>query len=88
MALGNRTALQGELNRLANGGTYRAPSDEVGCDLAANQWAGTTGRTLQGALNAKAANPPEAPKEIVGCLNQLAGTTGLGAVGAASAISV
>jgi hypothetical protein len=33
------TTLLDELNRLANGGTYRAPGEMVGEALAARQWA-------------------------------------------------
>ncbi len=40
MALGQYgTTLLDELNRLANGGTYRAPSEMVDQALAARQWA-------------------------------------------------
>ena len=42
MALGEYgTTLLDELNRLANGGTYRAPGEMVGEALAARQWAVT-----------------------------------------------
>lgn len=69
------------LNRLAgtlvDGLATRSATD------AANVWAGTTGRSLTGALNVKAGNtlPNYVPARAA--LNQLAGTTGLGAADAA-----
>lgn len=53
---------------------------------AANIWAGTTGRTLVGALNVVAGNALPNYRELAGVLNQLAGTTGLGVDEAASTI--
>ena len=80
-------SLMQELNRLANGGAaYRAPGDCVESQLAANQWAGTVGLDLKGALNAKAGNPHGTQKAVQGVLNQIAGTTGLGEVAAAASI--
>jgi hypothetical protein len=43
-----------ELNRLANGGAYRPPSEMRDVQGAANEWAGTQGVDLLGALNGKA----------------------------------
>lgn len=53
---------------------------------AANVWAGTTGKDLVGALNAKAGNALPNYRELQGVLNQLAGTSGLGVDAAATAI--
>jgi hypothetical protein len=82
----NSTAVA-ELNRLANGGSYRDPTvmlDEAG---AANQWAGTTGLEMVGALNTLAGNTPETYQDAQGVANQLAGTTGLGFVEALAQIA-
>lgn len=70
-----------ELNRLANGGTYRTPNVAVGDQLAANQWAGTAGRDTVAALNVKAAS---SGLEMQGVCNLLAGTVGLGVLEALS----
>ena len=73
--------LQWQLNRLA--GT-------TGMDAqgAANVWAGTTGLDLIGALNHKAGITNRAEmKALLGILNQLAGTTGLGQDAAAAQIA-
>lgn len=68
--------VQHELNRLAYGSTNPvAMRDE---QLAANDWAGTAGLGLVGALNAKALNTGTAMKDLQGVCNQLAGTSGLG----------
>jgi len=56
------TTLLDELNRLANGGTYRAPGEMVGEALAAKQWA--TQRSVTTNLT-----------DTVGILNEIAGTT-------------
>jgi hypothetical protein len=53
---------------------------------AANEWAGTSGLALVGALNVVAGNTLPNYKDILGVLNQLAGTTGLGMDGAANQI--
>jgi len=75
MAVADGYALQKELNRLANGGvSYRATGTEVGVDLAACQWAGVTGRAMQGALNVRAGNAVGAYKSSQYCLNQIANT--------------
>ena len=63
MALGQYgTTLLDELNRLANGGTYRAPGEMVGEALAARQWA--VARSVSTNLT-----------DTVGVLNAIAGTT-------------
>ena len=61
MALGvYGTTLNDELNRLANGGTYRPMSDMVDMALAAQQWA--TARTVTTTVT-----------DTVGVLNEIAG---------------
>ena len=63
MALGvYGTTLNDELNRLANGGTYRLMSEMVDMALAAQQWA--TARTVTTTVT-----------DTVGVLNQIAGIT-------------
>lgn len=55
MAVGNKgSSVHAELNRLANGGTYRTPLTVQGVQAAANTYAGTVGLDLLGALNRKA----------------------------------
>lgn len=72
------------LNRLAGGLVNNLPT--MAPALAANTWAGTSGKTLVGALNAKAGiTNPSAFLDLVGVLNLLAGTTGY-AVDAAAAL--
>lgn len=69
------STLVDELNRLANGGTYpsrNAYLEEVG---AANEWAGTSGLGLLGALNTKADNSQAEWLGLWAVCNQLAGTT-------------
>lgn len=51
---------------------------------AANALAGTKNREMVEALNILAGNPKRSYRELAGVLNQLAGTTGLEAQGAAS----
>ena len=82
MAFFGNQDLQGELNRLRNGGaTY--PAAYIGPVGAANQWAGTTGHDLLGALNVKAGNADRSTwRDLNGVCNQLAGTTGFDAVAA------
>lgn len=89
MAVGNLgSPFSAELNRLANGGTYRTPLNVVGDNLAANQWAGTTGESIQGALNRKdGRTDPKTFLDIQGICNVLAGTSGLGAPEALRRIS-
>jgi hypothetical protein len=61
VALGDAgTTLSDELNRLANGGTYRVPGAMVGEALAARQWAAYRSVTLT-------------VSDTVGVLNQIAG---------------
>ena len=89
MAVGNPgSPFSAELNRLANGGTYRTPFTMNGEQLAANEWAGTTGRSIQGALNYKASNTdPKTFLDIQGICNVLASTDGLAAPEALRRIS-
>lgn len=77
---GNRD-LQGELNRLRNGGTTYPP-DHIGHVGAANQWAGTSGFALVGALNVKAGNSGVTMADLDAVCNQLAGTSGWDATAA------
>jgi len=56
------TTLNDELNRLANGGTYRSMGNMVDMALAAQQWA--TARTVTTTVT-----------DTVGVLNQIAGIT-------------
>lgn len=67
-----------ELNRLANSGTYPAPTAYKGDLAAANAWAGSTARDIIGALNYKASSTraPKDYKDLNGICNELAGTTG------------
>ncbi len=95
MALGVAgTTLNAELNRLANGGTYRAASDMVDEALAARQWA--TQRTVTtnltdtvGVLNeiAKSVDATVSPLDFSGVCNFLASTSGLPAAEALRRIS-
>lgn len=68
-----------ELNRLANGGTYPAPTAYKSEQGAANAYASTTGLGIIAALNIKAdANrQPDDYKMLNAICNELAGTTGL-----------
>jgi hypothetical protein len=68
--------VQHELNRLAYG--VSNPLNFRDEQRAANDWAGTSGLSLVGALNAKALNTGTAIKDLQGVCNQLAGTSGLG----------
>lgn len=65
-----------ELNRLANGGTYRSMTAMKDAQGAANEWAGTSGKAIIGALNYKvsASRAPSAFKDLNGVCNELAGT--------------
>ena len=93
MALGVAgTTLLDELNRLANGGTYRAPSAMVGEALAAKQWA--TQRSVStnltdtvGVLNAIAGRTGNSRLDYNGVCNALASTFQLPAAQALRAIS-
>jgi len=89
MAIGNLgSPLSAELNRLANGGTYRTPLNVQGDNAAANTWAATTGLDVQGALNRKAGKTdPKTFLDLNGICNELASTTGLEAPEALRRIS-
>ncbi len=94
MALGvYGTTLNDELNRLANGGTYRLMSAMVDQALAAKQWAAqrsvtpTTTDTV-GVLNEIAGNTDKSKwLDFNGVCNQLASTSGLAAAQALRGIS-
>jgi hypothetical protein len=79
-----------ELNRLANSGTYPALSSYLTATAAANGYAGTTGKTLIGALNleADANRQPNDFKALGGICNELAGTTNLSPMEALRSIDV
>lgn len=87
------TTLLAELNRLANGGTYRATSAMVGEALAARQWAVQRSITTNltdtvGVLNAiDGRTDPTKFLDYSGICNDLASTTGLPAAQALRAIS-
>jgi hypothetical protein len=94
MALGvYGTTLNDELNRLANGGNYRATGDMVDQALAARQWAAQRSVTLTssdtvGVLNEIASITSKADYlDFSGVCNFLASTTGLPAAQALRAIS-
>ena len=94
MALGvSGTTLLDELNRLANGGTYRASSEMVGEALAARQWAVQRSVTTSltdtvGVLNAiDSRTDSNKFLDYNGICNSLASTTGLPAAQALRAIS-
>ena len=94
MALGESgTTLLDELNRLANGGTYRAPSAMVDQALAARQWAVQRSVTAQltdtvGVLNEIDGRTNRSNfLDFSGICNALASTTGLPAAQALRAIS-
>ena len=94
MALGvYGTTLNDELNRLANGGTYRTMDNMVDKALAAKQWATqrsvtpTTTDTV-GVLNKIAGNTDKSKwLDFGGVCNQLASTSGLAAAQALRGIS-
>lgn len=73
-----------ELNRLANGGTYPAPTAYKSEQGAANAYASTSGLGIIAALNIKASasRQPNNYKMLNAICNELAGTTGLSAVDA------
>ena len=73
-----------ELNRLANGGTYPAPSAYKSEQGAANAYASTSGLGIIAALNIKASasRQPKDYKMLNAICNELAGTSGLSAVDA------
>lgn len=77
--------LQYHMNRLAGTLFQGIPTRDA--QAAANIWAGTTNLDLVGALNTKAGNVGYGNYlELVGVLNQLAGTTNLEEDGAAASI--
>lgn len=87
------TTLNDELNRLANGGTYRTMANMVDQALAARQWAAQRSVTLTvddtvGVLNQIAGISSKANwLDFSGVCNYLASTTGLPAAQALRAIS-
>jgi hypothetical protein len=93
MALGTAgSTLIDELNRLANGGTYRTRSAYVDEALAARQWAAQRGVTLfstdtVGVLNEIAGLTRPNWKDYSGVCNYIAGTTGLTANSALQRVS-
>ena len=95
MALGvDGTTLNQELNRLANGGTYRLNPEMVDQALAARQWAAARGVTSNhtdtvGVLNdiAGITGPALNHLDFSGVCNKLAGTSGLAAAAALRKIS-
>ena len=93
MALGvYGTTLLDELNRLANGGTYRAPGAMVGEALAARQWAVQRSVTTNltdtvGVLNAIAGTTDSNRLDYSGVCNALASTFQLPAAQALRGIS-
>jgi len=95
VALGvNGTTLNQELNRLANGGTYRTNPQMVDMALAARQWAAARAVTTKhtdtvGVLNdiAGITGSANTHLDFNGVCNLLAGTTGLAAAAALRKIS-
>jgi hypothetical protein len=95
VALGvNGTTLVQELNRLANGGTYRLNPEMVDQALAARQWAAARGVTTKhtdtvGVLNdiAGITGSANTHLDFNGVCNKLAGTSGLAAAAALRKIS-
>ena len=93
MALGVAgTTLLDELNRLANGGTYRAPGAMVGRALATRQWAvlksvSTNLTDTVGVLNAIKGTTSATRLDLAGICNALAGTSQLPAAQALRGIS-
>jgi hypothetical protein len=87
------TTLNAELNRLANGGTYRLMSDMVDMALAAQQWATqrsvtTTVTDTVGVLNEIAGIASKADwLDFSGVCNYIASTSGLPAADALRAVS-
>jgi hypothetical protein len=87
------TTLNDELNRLANGGTYRSMANMVDMALAAQQWATqrsvtTTVTDTVGVLNEIAGNTDKSKwLDFSGVCNQLATTAGLPAAQALRGIS-
>lgn len=71
--------IEGVLHTLAD---LHASHENNGTAGAANIWAGTENLETVDALNRLAGNPPGQYREFEGVCNQLAGTTGMGGVGA------
>lgn len=95
MALGvSGTTLNQELNRLANGGTYRLASQMVDQALAARQWAAARNVTTDhtdtvGVLNdiAGITGSANTHLDFSGVCNYIAGTSGLPAAAALRKVS-
>jgi hypothetical protein len=94
VSINSQSTLNQELNRLANGGTYRTNDEMVDMALAAKQWAEARGVTpyhtdTVGVLNDIAGNTdPDAPHlDYSGVCNLLAGTSGLPAAQALRGIA-
>jgi hypothetical protein len=94
VSINSQSTLNQELNRLANGGTYRPANEMVDMALAAKQWAEARGVTpyhtdTVGVLNDIAGNTdPDAPHlDYSGVCNLLAGTSGLPAAQALRGIA-
>jgi hypothetical protein len=86
------TTLLDELNRLANGGTYRASGEMVDMALAARQWAvqrevETNYTDTVGVLNAIAGTTSDNRLDFSGVCNLIAGTFQLPAAQALRAVS-
>jgi hypothetical protein len=86
------TTLLAEMNRLANGGTYRTSAEMVDMALAARQWAvqrsiSTELTDTVGVLNAIAGRTGDSRLDYSGVCNALASTTQLPAAQALRAIS-
>jgi len=86
------STLSQELNRLANGGTYRAPGEMVGQALAARQWAvqrevETNLTDTVGVLNAIAGTTSDNRLDYNGVCNLIAGTFQLPAAQALRGVS-
>jgi hypothetical protein len=86
------TTLLDELNRLANGGTYRVPGEMVGEALAARQWAvqrevETNLTDTVGVLNAIAGTTSENRLDYNGVCNAIAGSFQLPAAQALRGVS-
>jgi hypothetical protein len=79
-----------ELNRLANGGTYPVLTSYLAPVGAANNFSGTIGLGLLGALNleADANRQPNEYKALGAICNELAGTTNLSPVDALRSIDL
>ena len=94
MSINNNSTLNQELNRLANGGTYRTNDEMVDMALAAKQWAEARGVTpyhtdTVGVLNdiAGITGPAKNHLDYSGVCNFLAGTSGLPAAQALRGIA-